>query len=85
MKKEHIGGPSDIWSLGVILFILLTGKFPFSASFEDDLYRKISSGKYKWPDFLVDKNNQIVELSNGAKNLVNRILVVDQKRRPTAR
>ena len=62
-KKDHIGAKSDCWALGVMLFILLTGKLPFFASFEEDLYRKIQSGKYKWPDFLTDKNKKDIEHS----------------------
>lgn len=40
-KKEHLGGPSDCWALGVMLFILSTGKLPFYGAFEEDLNRKI--------------------------------------------
>jgi len=40
-KKDYLGQASDVWSLGVILFILTTGKLPFFGEFEADLFRKI--------------------------------------------
>ena len=40
-KKDYNGQASDIWALGVILFILVTGKLPFFGEFEADLFRKI--------------------------------------------
>ena len=41
-KRDYLGGAVDIWALGVILFILITGKQPFYGGFEKDLTRKIS-------------------------------------------
>lgn len=29
LKKEYFGGPSDIWALGVLLFRISSGRFPF--------------------------------------------------------
>ena len=40
-KKEYSGRAADVWALGVALFIVLSGKLPFFAEFEADLFRKI--------------------------------------------
>ncbi|GJN08029.1 hypothetical protein PR202_ga25914 [Eleusine coracana subsp. coracana] len=58
------GATADVWSCGVILFILLAGYLPF----EDDniiaLYKKISEAQFSCPSWI----------SAGAKNLITRIL-----------
>ena len=78
MRKEYSGASADVWALGVILYILLTGKLPFSAAYEGDLVRKIQKCKYVWPSTLKDMRNQPVEISRGAKNLVRKILAVNE-------
>jgi serine/threonine-protein kinase HSL1 (negative regulator of Swe1 kinase) len=69
------GGKADVWSCGVILFVLLTGTPPFDYSGDDrhlkDLFRDILQAKYVMPD----------RLTSEAKDLIRKILVADPKRR----
>eukprot|EP00344_Euplotes_crassus_P002401 CAMPEP_0197015650 /NCGR_PEP_ID=MMETSP1380-20130617/75061_1 /TAXON_ID=5936 /ORGANISM="Euplotes crassus, Strain CT5" /LENGTH=275 /DNA_ID=CAMNT_0042441723 /DNA_START=1593 /DNA_END=2420 /DNA_ORIENTATION=+ len=41
---------ADIWALGVILYSLLSGKFPFKAQKDKDLYSKIRKGLFAVPE-----------------------------------
>ena len=40
-KRDYEGKPVDMWALGVLLFAMLTGTFPFRGISESDLYYKI--------------------------------------------
>jgi MAP/microtubule affinity-regulating kinase len=40
-KSEYDGRQVDMWALGVLLFALLSGTFPFKGQSEKELYGKI--------------------------------------------
>ncbi|KAK1424818.1 hypothetical protein QVD17_20156 [Tagetes erecta] len=48
-KKGYDGEKADIWSCGVILFVLLAGYLPFSDANLMGMYKKISKGEFKCP------------------------------------
>ena len=45
-KGEPYGKPVDIWSCGVMMFILVSGSLPFYGT-RERLYDSITQGKYK--------------------------------------
>lgn len=49
-NQKHSYFKADIWALGIILYALLSGKFPFKAQNDKDLYNKIRKGVFVLPD-----------------------------------
>ncbi|KAF3452135.1 hypothetical protein FNV43_RR08232 [Rhamnella rubrinervis] len=50
-NKGYDGAKADIWSCGVVLFVLMAGYLPFHDSNLMEMYRKISRGDFKCPQW----------------------------------
>ncbi|KAI4356128.1 hypothetical protein L6164_000175 [Bauhinia variegata] len=50
-RRGYDGCKADIWSCGVILFVLLAGYLPFHDSNLMELYRKIGKAEFKFPNW----------------------------------
>ncbi|KAF5823427.1 putative protein kinase CAMK-CDPK family [Helianthus annuus] len=75
---KYYGPEADIWSAGVIIYVLLCGVPPFYADTEEDIFEEVLHGKL---DFSIDPWPKI---SESAKDLVKKMLVRDRKKRITA-
>lgn len=67
----------DLWSCGVISYFLLTRGVPFNAPTDKQIFEKILSGQFGYPQ----KNG----ISEEAKDFVDKLLVVNPKKRMTAK
>ncbi|KAI3703832.1 hypothetical protein L1987_74027 [Smallanthus sonchifolius] len=78
LRRQPYGKEIDIWSAGVILYMLLTGTPPFDGENEDRIFEAVLKAK---PDM---ENHPWPSISENAKKLVNAMLSVDPTKRPTA-
>jgi calcium-dependent protein kinase len=79
MAPEMIEGDfhfeTDIWSIGVILYVMMTGKQPFTGKSKEEIFQKIGKGVYDVS--LLDTQ----KCSEEVKDFIKKLLVLDYRRR----
>ena len=78
LSGKPYGTQSDMWSLGVIVYILLGGYPPFMDKNQRDLFRKIRKGQYEF------HKEYWGQVSEDAKGLIRSLLTVSASKRYTA-
>uniref|UniRef100_A0A673B018 non-specific serine/threonine protein kinase n=1 Tax=Sphaeramia orbicularis TaxID=375764 RepID=A0A673B018_9TELE len=71
--KEYEGPQLDIWSLGVVLYVLVCGSLPFDGPSLPALRQRVTEGRFRIPFFM----------SQDCENLIRKMLVVDPAKRIT--
>lgn len=71
ITRNYSGQSTDVWALGILLFVMICGKFPFKATNDSELFGKISKGKFSFPE----------NISLGAQEFIRNIL----KNKPSER
>jgi hypothetical protein len=74
----NYGRPVDMWAVGVIAYVLLSGTYPFPGSSNSEVVDKITQLKYEFPEAVWGG------VSLGARDFISKLLVYDQTKRLTA-
>lgn len=76
--KKNYDHMCDIWSIGVILYVLLCGYPPFSGASDQQILDAVEKGEYEM------SSQEWNDISDDAKNLVSQMLELDTSKRITA-
>jgi serine/threonine protein kinase len=79
LKTEYTGPPADIWAVGVLMFTILCGQFPYRGATDEELYGKICKADYHIPQEVLEY------LSAEAKDLLAKLFSIKAEERPSAK
>ncbi|GHJ85427.1 hypothetical protein NliqN6_1829 [Naganishia liquefaciens] len=77
LGKEH-GKPVDLWSIGIITYVLLCGYTPFRSDDPKELVRETARGRLDFHD------KYWADVSEEAKDFIRALVVIDPEKRLTA-
>ena len=71
-KTEYVGQKADSWALGILLYVMVCGNFPFKGINDAELFKKIKRCKFDIPQ----------SLNEDLRKLITKILNVYPNERP---
>lgn len=60
-RDSYRGDKADIWSCGVVLFVLVSGYLPFDSNDTGVVIQKIQHGRFETPSFISDLTRDIIQ------------------------
>ncbi|KXS18906.1 Pkinase-domain-containing protein [Gonapodya prolifera JEL478] len=78
VKSQKYDEKVDMWSMGVVLYVLLSGCYPFWANSSKEIYEQIKDGWFPTPE------ENFKGVSSDALDLIKKLIVVDPKVRLSA-
>ncbi|KAM5126090.1 death-associated protein kinase 2-like isoform 1-T3 [Mantella aurantiaca] len=78
INYEPLGPPTDMWSIGVITYILLSGMSPFQGETDPETLTNVVAGNYEFDDRFFKETSEM------AKDFIRQLLLKDPSDRMTA-
>ncbi len=72
LEEKPYGMEADLWSIGVVYYQMIYGKYPYMGMNDYDILKKIKNNK---PDF------SAVQISKECRDFIEKCLTVDPKKR----
>ncbi|XP_013175917.1 PREDICTED: muscle M-line assembly protein unc-89-like isoform X4 [Papilio xuthus] len=79
-RGEGVSYPADMWSLGIITYILLSGHSPFRGLNDRETLTRVQDGSWSWHD-----ESWWSRMSTECRDFISRLLVVDWRQRMDVR